>query len=267
MSVALSQRGLLLQDKIGRRIPEFIRDLADALRDPRFIWVPLPSDYLSAVDKSGNEAPITLQTTQPARASRLGDGLAITFNGTTDAMSTPDQNRFSFNVLGLTDLPFSVMAVGNAATSVAERDMLAKWTSGTGPEYIFALGGNALKLTLEDLSTASQPNIASSGGDASVTLNAWKLWTATYSGLGGALAMNGAALYENGRLLTSTVTNSGTYVAMENLTQPLEVGARNTHASALFVGSMAMAALCGVQLSLAEITDVYNICKDFLGLA
>lgn len=265
MGVALSQRGLLLQDKIGERLPEFIRQLTEILRDPRFIWVPLPSDYLSAVDKSGNDAPITITTAQPARVSRLGQGIAVTFNATTDAYFTPDQNRYSFNLAGLSDLPFSIVALINATSSAADRQIMSKFNTSDGEYRLYVNATtNKLSLGIRDQSAAVEPNATS---NAAITLGSWVSVAATYSGLGGALAANGITLYQAGLAIAAIATQQATYVAMENLLAALEVGSRSNHASTLFLGSMAMVALCGVQLTAAEISDVSNLCKNFFGAA
>lgn len=260
MSVALSTRGLLLQDKIGRRIPQFIRDLTDALRDPRFIWVPLPSDYLTAIDKSENEALITWNTAQPSRISRLGDGIQVSFNATTDGGTAPNNTRYSFNVASLLDLPFSVGGVVNATVAATTRTMLSKYDSASNNEWRFIVNSShLLDLELTDASAAVACLRASS---SAITEGALQHFVATYSGLGGATAMNGATLYANGAVIASTATNQATYVAMENHTALLGIGRDSPGGARLMNGMMGLTWLCGVQLSAAEIADIYAIEKD-----
>ncbi len=260
MSVALSTRGLLLQDKIGKRIPQFIHDLTDAIRDPRFIWVPLPSDYQTAIDKSENEALISWNTTQPSRITRLGDGIQVSFNATTDGGTVPNNTRYSFNAASLLDLPFSVGAVALATAAATTRTMLSKYDASTNNEWRFIVNStHLLDLELTDASAAVAVLRAS---NSAITEGAIQHFAATYSGLGGATAMNGVLLYVNGAAVASTATNNASYVAMENHTALLGVGRDSPGGARLMNGQLALTWLSGVQLAAAEIADIYNLCKD-----
>ncbi len=265
MSVALSTRGLLLQDKIGKRIPAFVRDLGDALRDPRLIWVPRPSDFKTGIDSSGNDAPITWNTAQPGRLTNQGEGVLVTFDGANDYGSTPSNARYSFNTASLTDKPFSIVFFGTITSGATNRHILAKYDlTAAQREWRLYLGTtNLLTFGLEDNSVPIEPSLTS---NVAPTLGSPTHLVMTYSGLGGALAMNGAAYYQNGVAFASTPTQQATYVAMETLAGVnVGIGARlNTlTGTGFFVGKMGLVALCGVQLSAGEVADVYALCKDF----
>ncbi len=272
MSVALSTRGLLLQNKVGKRIPEFVRALTDLLRDPRYIWLPLPSDYLTSIDKI-SEAVITHNTPQSGRLSRLGAGLQVTWDGSTNFGYTANNNaRYSFNVggLGLLDLPFSCLALANVTDTALFRPFLSKYTNGVTSEWAFVIGtGDQLRCDLFDQSAGVAPLRVSS---TAITQGVPQLFGSSYDGTGGATAANGITLYAQGAVKASTATNQATYVAMENTVAPLVLGGRATAngspptVSNWMQGQMGFVALSGANLSANEHLEIYNLCKDFYGV-
>lgn len=272
MGVALSQRGLLLQDKIGKRIPQFIRDLTDALRDPRFIWVPLPSDILTALDKTEYEAVITHNSAQPARQTILGDGLQVSWDGAANNAWAPNNTRYSFNLggLGVVDLPFSAVVVANVTDTVNFRPLLAKYNNGNVSEWAFNIStADALRVDLFDQSVGVAPLRVS---NAAITQGVPRVFGFSYDGTGGATAANGITLYEQGVVKISTATNQPTYVAMENTAAVLGIGARQSAAGPpptfgnWMQGTIAMAALSGANLTATEHAEITALCKAFYGI-
>lgn len=263
MSLAV-HRVLYHENRRGESIARqaFLNDLRVALVDPRFIWVPGISDHLTSLDESGNEALITHNSTLISRKSTLGKGLAVTLDGSTAYATTPDAGRYSFNLIGLTDLPFTIVALCNVTDTAAARTILSKFAT-SNREWQFLLDANdLLTLILTDESAGVAPQRAS---DAAVTQASWRLFGVTYDGSGGATALDGVALYDNGAALASTATNNAAYVAMENLTQQVAVGMRAA-AALPYSGSMALVALAAGARSAAEMADIANLVKDYFGV-
>lgn len=265
MSIALAQRGSIVRPGISRESAVFAAKLASALRDPRFIWLPSTSAYKADVDHVG-DAVITLPTAQPGRVARLGNGFGITFNGATDGAAAPTSLRYSFNSQpGNTDLPFSCGVVANVTSTATQRALISKWNNAPAEEWLLCYSAttNLLQLQLHDQSAAITVNTAS---NASPGTGSWLLLGSTYSGLGGATAANGIALYSQGLAVASTATNNASYVAMEQLAANLGVGQENAVNSRVYSGSLALGWVSGVQLSAAEMRDIYWLCHDFYGI-
>ena len=83
---------------------------------------------------------------------------------------------------------------------------------------------------------------------------------------GGATAANDITLYQNGAVIASTATNAGTYVAMENGTEPVEIGSNLTHTANYFDGSMALVAVCQKALSAADHLAIHTLCRSYFGV-
>lgn len=80
----------------------------------------------------------------------------------------------------------------------------------------------------------------------------------TYNGVGGANAADGITIYIDGLEVASTATNNGAYVAMENLTVPVWIGANEGTGgtpAAFMTGDFGLQGMDGVEMS-AE--DAYN---------
>lgn len=241
----------------------FLGNLRDALRDTRLIWLPRQEDALYSEDQSNFRATVTMESSVASRLATLGNGVAVSFNGTTNYGSVPDADRYSFGT-GTADLPFSVVAVVNVTDTAAQRWIITKRGAAGAREWTFGVQtGDTLSFgTVDDSAGAG----SSRNSSATITQGTWRVFGFSYDGSGGATNQNGTTLYDQGAVLTSAATNSGTYVAMENLGAVLEIGAQVPAALSPFSGSMALVALTGVQLTDGEHATIYTLCRRFFGI-
>ena len=194
----------------------------------------------------------------------------VTFNGTDEEADTPDTAFFSRD--DASSEAFSIGVWAHITDTAAERDLLAKWDDDQAiQEWVFFLdGSDILVFQLRDDSAAVAITRKS---DAAPTMAAWVFLVATYDGAGGASAMDTAILYENGAVLASTATNNAGYVAMENGTSTVGLGAKfnGTPAkSAFFNGKMAGGPLgpffTQTQLTADEVEALYQLGRAAMNL-
>ena len=147
------------------------------------------------------------------------------------------------------------------------RSLIAKYGStGTAREYDLRFGVDGkLVMELYDES-ADTTEIATSAGTA-LTPWIWQFCTMTYDGGETAPVIN---LYINGvSVHDGTSVETGAYVAMEDLGASLMVGARDATGTAAQVlqGRMALPFITGKELTAAEVSQLYAIGQELLGLA
>ena len=242
----------------------FLDRMRDALVDPRFIFLASPGDHLTSLDESGHGAVITHNASLIGRKTVLGKGIAVTFDGTSHFSTAPDNDRLSFNVAGLTDLPLTVFAHLNVTDTAARRLIISKFnnTAATSEWEFFVEADDHMAAIIRDQSlTQNTSRLA----DAAVTQGSWHTLAMTYDGSGGALAGNGITFYQDGVLVASTPTNNASYVAMENLGGVLEIGTDTGGTLRFFAGSMAVVTVAGGVRSAAELLNLTNLCRDYFG--
>jgi len=147
------------------------------------------------------------------------------------------------------------------------RSILSKYEStGNIEEYDFRFdtSGN-LVLELHDAS-ASASETGTGASDVLVPW-AWNFVVATYDGTS---ATPDVHLYKNASdtLAAGTTTESGSFVAMEDTAATFKIGCRNTTGAPAqeFEGYLALPFMAGKELTSAEVTSLYNIGKELLGL-
>ena len=229
----------------------------------RALWLPTAADTTTNTSRSDLRL-WTYDANIAARISVQGNGVLVSFSGTGQYGSTPDADDLSFNTGGLTDLPFSIVALANITDSAADRTFLSKWEStGNLLEYTWRIAGttNLMDFGMDD---ASVPQFIRRRSNAAINVGALHLFGVSYDGGGGATAMNGVTLYEDAAAIASTATNSANYVAMENKSHYLDLGAEDTRAG-LMNGSMGFVALYAVALSAARHLQVKAAANKFYG--
>lgn len=254
-------RGVATNDR-----ERFLAALLTLCGDVRLLWLPSPGTTTTTTDESLTGRTLTYDATIAARLSRLGIGQAVTFNGSSQYANTPDTANLSFGN-GTTDSAMSLVFVGNVTNTAAQRMILSKYGalgSGTGAEWQWMVhSDDTLILEIVDDSAGVACFRQSS---AAITMGSTVMLGATYSGVGGASAGNGMALYQNGLAITSSASNNASYVAMEDKTAVVELGSRAVHSSAFFQGSMSLVVLCQKQLSASEMWAIYRIAKWYFSL-
>lgn len=243
---------------------QFLGQLLTITGDTRLLWLPENSDTTTSTDKSLNARVLTHSVSLATRLSALGQGYAVSFDGSTDYATTPDTANLSFGNATV-DQAFSVIALARPTDTATSRTFAAKYnSSATAREWEFRLTtADQLVLGLYDESLDVAPNRASS---SAVTQGAWALFGGTYSAAtGGATAANDMLVYYNGLAVASTATNAGTYVAMEDTAAPVNIGARGSAGvgSDFMQGSMAMVTVVAKALTASEMWAIYQLYKSY----
>lgn len=241
----------------------FVGNLLTLLGDTRMLWLPDGTDTTTSTDQSLNGRTLTADASMSLVSSGLG--YYRTFNGTSQYLTTPDAANLSFGN-GTADSPFSVIAVANVTDTAAARGIVGKWGSlGTTQEWLFRVeSGDTLSLFIRDGTASAQPSRIS---NSAITQGSWSVLGATYTAAtGGATAANDITLYQAGAVIASTATNSGSYVAMEDQTAEVAIGATNDHASSFFSGSIGLVAIAAKSLSASEHWAIAQLCRGYFNV-
>ena len=178
-----------------------------------------------------------------------------TFDGIDDKIVIPDNPVFSFGN-GLTDVAFSLLAWIKLTDASVNRFILTKETTGLQEWSWQVLSDNTFRFCAIDNSALVQAT-------RTYTFSLFGQWVflgGSYNGVGGATAANGITLYENGAVKTSTANNNASYVAMEDLTASVQIGARG-QADTWFKGSIGEVFVFNRSLSPLEFQNIYLATK------
>lgn len=195
----------------------------------------------------------------------LGSGFYRAFvSASSRYLTRADTSTFSFGN-GTTDQAFCVFALANVTDTANARMLVSKREAAANREYQYLVNAtDQLQLSLTD---ESVPTTTSRISDAAITQGAWGLLSASYDGGGGATAANGIGQFANGASIASTATNSGTYVAMEDLAAALEIGSASAHTANFLDGGLAFLVLAKVNASAAQHAAVATALRLHFGLA
>lgn len=244
---------------------DFLSRLLAILGDARVVFLPTETDTTTSTDKSANGKTITHNGGSFAtRLERLGLGYAATFNGTSQYSTVPDAANLSFGN-GSADSPFSIVTLTKPSAQAAVRKLVSK-EAASNNEYLLQLGSTdllAMAVLDQSASAATEQQIAS----GAITEGAWQMLSGSYSGAGGTSASAGIVLFRDGVAFASASSDSGTYVAMEDLTSLVGIGGKPDGTS-LFAGSMALVAITQKNLAAWEHWAIRQLCIayfDYVG--
>jgi len=220
----------------------------------------------TTVDKSGNGNTGTLtgmsQITAPT-PGKIGQGLK--FDGVDDAVRVNDSNTLTFGN-GTTDQPFSISAW---VYYVDTRDggffsIVSKYTTNIfDGEYTFSINENSAfgtagadQLSVQLLDDNAVVRIKAES-TTSVPRNQWVQLAMTYSGSG---VSTGLRLWMNGVEMSVDRATDGAYVAMDNETSFLTIGAALTAVSFddYALGKIDDVRIYNRAISATEIRQLYN---------
>ena len=189
-----------------------------------FTWSEAPGSFDTPLDLTG---PDSFQGIVPV----------VTLNGTDEEADSPDAAFWSVDDSGDNGFSLGIWVNIGSGGAGSDRALLSKWsTTGGAQEWLWYLNtANALRLDARDRSVGV---VASRTSDANPTTNVWHHYVMTYDGTGGATAADGITFYEDGAVVASTAANNGSYVAMENQTAALGLGAYQTGSLGLFDGKI-----------------------------
>lgn len=143
---------------------------------------------------------------------------ALDLDGINDYLDCGDSNTFTFGN-GTTDSPFSISAWINMDD--ATRFRVVSKAGSNGNEYFLTNGGDD-KLNFILYDTSGVGDIRAKYDTALTSYQGqWIHVVGTYSGVN---RQNGIELYLNGSLLTTLKVLNSPYTAMNNTTQPFEIG-------------------------------------------
>jgi hypothetical protein len=211
-----------------------------------------------------SEAPASFDTPLDLtdKASFQGVIPIVTFNGTDEEADTPDAAFWTRDDAAGAN-GFSIGAWFNLADATSS-GILGRHAGGSNREWQFFINGND-KLYLELLDFSADV-VANRIADAVITEGVFHFVVCTYDGAGGAAAADTIILYEDGVVKTSTGTNNGAYVGMEDRA----VATRTDPGSQFFNGKLAGGPL-GMFFTHAELTAdqvlrLYQFGRKALGL-
>ena len=248
---------------------QFIADMLGIMGDARSLWVPQITDTTTTTDVSRYEGVYTYDATIASRVSALGSGVAVSFNGTDQTATMPDNADQSFGATTY-DVAFSVFGLVKVTANTLAKNILSKYdydTVGlaTQWEWRFEIDASErVRLALYDDSTGGE---RIGRYDATVlAAGQWYLLGGTYNGNG---AATGIQCWTDAVQVDDTTDNLGTYVAMEDVSGKLRLGsvAATVAASQFFYGSMACVGLTGRLLTTDDWWEMKKLCNSFYGLS
>jgi len=183
----------------------------------------------------------------PKMAVQLADG-STSFDGTNDYISIADADNLSFGD-GTTDSAFSLSAWVKIPNGTDTIPIFHKYSS-SKLEYRFINHSSGLIFNTFDQSSSGY--IGRQYGTAITAYNnQWIHLVGTYSGNG---ANSGFKIYLNGSQVDDTNFGAGSYTAMENLSENLEIGRDNGSTYGEF--SIANAAIHSRELTQSQVQEL-----------
>ena len=246
------------------RRDQFYHDLLAILGPTQLLWTPETGDTTTSTSRDRYGVTITYDATVASRFSPLGSLWALDFDGTDDEADTPDLARFTFGDGGV-DQPFSIVALVNSDDISALRVILAKWddtTSSDVQEWILYIDENGSPTFL--ISDQSTLGVLGRSDATAITVGTWYLLVATYDGIASSTSIR---IYLNAVRVDDTSNNSGSYAAMENTAQEVQLGFYTgaSGPASFWNGKLAFVALTGKALSPDEnhvIKELINAVAD-----
>ena len=218
-----------------------------------------------------SEAPSSFDTPLELTGADSFQGIVpvVTLNGTDEEAETPDAAYWSGGD-GTNDNPISIVFWANITDTASARALLSKWGANGNREWTFQINvTDQLQFYVSDDSAGINANRT---GSAAIPMGRWAQFAMTYDGAGGAAAMNTVTLYVDGAVHASLAANNGAYVAMEDQTEPVMVGAERAGGtpSQFFNGQIAGGPLGPLfvqkELSADEVRALYDLGRAALGL-
>jgi len=202
------------------------------------------SDTSTALDSFGSNDGAINGATYSADSVR---GLSLDFGGS-GYVSVPDSDEFSYGD-GSSDTPFTVSYWFKANTLGGGHISKAGGAS-AGEWYVIMSSAGELFFRLVDDSAGAYIGQSS---EAILNSDSWYNFVGTYDGTG---SSSGIQIYVNGAPINNTPSNSGTYSAMENTVENVELGRRG--AGTEFDGEMDDFRIYSRELSGYEIQQLYR---------
>ena len=183
------------------------------------------------------------------------NGGVFDFDGTDDYIDFGDPNSLSFGN-GSTDSAFSISQWWYMDSAASFRGVQKFANSSTDGEYrLNTITSGILKFSLFDLNMSHQIGLQSNS-NLSAYQSTWINVVGTYLGNS---SSSGLKVYLNGSILSTSSDNAGSYIAMQNTSQPFKIGRlTSTYAN----GKISCTQIYNKELSASEVLQNYNALKN-----
>ena len=181
-------------------------------------------------------------------ASDYTNTKSILIDGVDDFVSCGDADNLSFGD-GSSDSPFSISAWIKPDVTARFR-LIFKYGSTLKEYFMQIAGGGKLQVAFKDSINGGS---IGRNGNTTIPTASWSHVVMTYNGSGHATRIN---VYLNGVLDNGSTTGSGSYTAMSNTSEPLEIGRFTSGSYA--DGHIDEVAIFNTELSASDITTIYN---------
>ena len=146
----------------------------------------------------------------------------ISLDGIDDYVNVADANSLSFGN-GTSDTPLS-MEMWFRPNAMGRAQLLGKWGETANQEYrLQVVSGGSFRFDIRDNSANATTSVFTQNSYSSL-VGAWHHIAVTYDGRGGAGSVNGITMYIDGLPVALVRVNNAAYVAMENGTDPVQIG-------------------------------------------
>ena len=220
-----------------------------------FTWSEAPSAFDTPLDLT---SPDSFQGIIPI----------IFFNASDEEADSPDVAYWTRGDDN-NDFAFSLGMWTHITNTASVRSLMTKWDGAQAiQEWQWTIrNDDVIRLTLRD---DSAPQEVFRSSDSAITQGAWAFQVVTYDGAGGSAAMDGVTIYQDGSSIASTVSNNASYVAMEDGTSTLNLGAVNNAGANFFNGRIAGGPLgpffTQTELSADAVAQLYILGRGALGV-
>jgi hypothetical protein len=199
------------------------------------------------IDRTANGTDGTssgTMTTADVVDGQVGD--AVDFDGTDDYIGLGDPSNLSFGD-GTTDNPLTIVVWANPDTADTSGIVAKSDTFSDAEYYLLYANGQFYFRTVDESAAAYLGKATGTYGSG------MRMLVGTYDGSG---LESGLTIYVDGASASTSSASSGTYTAMEDTTNDLNIGRRNT--AELWDGIIDDVRIYRDELSAGEIGTMYN---------
>lgn len=240
----------------------FINELhAISAGNLRALWLPTSGDKTTNVSALTGGRVWTYDATIAAQISALGNGVQVSFDGTSDQASTPDTADLTMTEAN----GLSIVALANVTDTAAARGIFLKGSLAGTAEYWLLI--NATDTIALNISIADRSQNPFRTSNAAITMGAFHLFGASYDGAGGATAANGMTLYEDAAVIASTATNAAGYTGMTDTATTGLLSTITGGGASRMQGAMGFVAVYNANLSAAQHGTIKHLANRFFGLS
>ena len=259
--------GALLNNQMVQKVTF---DILGLMTDPRFLNL-LCEDpgagTMTDVSGQGHDGTYQGSMTSGDRFKK-GMGWALDFDGTDDYVDFGDDDNFSFGD-GANDEAVTFFGVIEVIESALTQIIISKWdahSTGESREWIIEfLASRIFRIYQYDESANVSCNRYT---DAALSVG-WHSYAITSPGDGGATAMNNVKIYIDGVSVSTTHNNDASYVAMENLSSIVMIGAMENSSGVIdkfMDGDSALIGIDGSEWSAFNVHRFHQLIKGLYGL-